>query len=180
MELIDILDSDGKPLGIVKPAVEVHQQGLWHKTAHVWIVNSEGEVLLQKRAADAEFYPLHWDVSSAGHISAGEKSSQAAQREVAEELGLGVRDDELEYIFSNKAEYIVKKRALIERVFHDVFLVLRDVDISTLHVQKEEVADVMLLHYQEFEYRFQEHSEQFVPREEEYTRLIVILKKRFE
>jgi hypothetical protein len=49
----------------------------------VWIMNSKGEVILQKRAPQKESYPNMWDISSAGsftnntkllgHISAGDE-----------------------------------------------------------------------------------------------------------
>ncbi|MCF0222751.1 MAG: NUDIX hydrolase, partial [Fibrobacter sp.] len=35
-EQIDILDSDGKPLGYSRGRSEVHAKGLWHRTVHIW------------------------------------------------------------------------------------------------------------------------------------------------
>ena len=48
MENIEILDEKGKQLGIVKTREEVHSKGFWHKVVHIWIINSEGNLLLQK------------------------------------------------------------------------------------------------------------------------------------
>jgi len=44
MELIDILDEQGNPTGQVKPQPDVHRDGDWHKTVHLWILNSSGKL----------------------------------------------------------------------------------------------------------------------------------------
>jgi isopentenyldiphosphate isomerase len=49
MALIDVLDENGNPTGDKKTKREIHEQGLWHISAHVWIYNSKGEILLQLR-----------------------------------------------------------------------------------------------------------------------------------
>ncbi|HEX7510823.1 MAG TPA: hypothetical protein VF335_05955, partial [Chitinivibrionales bacterium] len=48
-ELIDIVDQAGNPLGYSRPRDEVHKTGLWHKTVHIWVLNSKQQLLLQKR-----------------------------------------------------------------------------------------------------------------------------------
>ena len=53
MELLDIVDENGKPTGETVERKTAHSEGIRHRTAHVWIVrkSDEGaEVLLQKRA----------------------------------------------------------------------------------------------------------------------------------
>ena len=72
MELFDILDEEGNKTGIAKPKLEVNSQGLWHRVAHIWCVNSRGEILVQQRSARMENYPSMWDISVAGHIASGE------------------------------------------------------------------------------------------------------------
>eukprot|EP01119_Soliformovum_irregulare_P014431 TRINITY_DN3947_c0_g1_i2.p1 TRINITY_DN3947_c0_g1~~TRINITY_DN3947_c0_g1_i2.p1 ORF type:complete len:185 (+),score=48.17 TRINITY_DN3947_c0_g1_i2:17-571(+) len=73
-EYLDVLDENGKFTGISHPRSQVHREGLWHRVVHVWIVNSKGQVLLQQRTLNKESWPGMWDISSAGHISAGEGS----------------------------------------------------------------------------------------------------------
>ena len=87
-ELIDIVDKSGIPTGVSVPKSEIHSKGHLHNTAHIWLYNSEGEILLQQRAATKVICPLLWDVSVAGHIDAGETPEQGAIREAKEEIGI--------------------------------------------------------------------------------------------
>jgi 8-oxo-dGTP pyrophosphatase MutT (NUDIX family) len=64
-------------------------------SAHVLIVNASGEVLLRLRDDRADLpYPAQWDLLG-GAVEAGETITEAALREVKEEIGLEVRS--LEY-----------------------------------------------------------------------------------
>src|SRR3989344_1855395 len=94
MEYLDIYDEKGNSLGIKKPRKEVHDKGLWHKVVHVWIVNKMGELLIQKRSPLKDNYPDMWDVSCAGHVSAGDSDLASAQKEVGEELGLKTKPED--------------------------------------------------------------------------------------
>lgn len=97
-ELFDVLDKNGNKTGIQKTKKELHEQGLWHQAVHVWIFNSKGEMLLQKRAKDKDYWPDLWDISAAGHISAGETPEQAVIREIGEETGIKVSLSQLKKI----------------------------------------------------------------------------------
>lgn len=64
-------------------------------SAHVLFVNASGEVLLRLRDDRADLpYPGQWDLLG-GAVEAGETITEAALREVKEEIGLEVRS--LEY-----------------------------------------------------------------------------------
>jgi isopentenyldiphosphate isomerase len=108
LALINVLDENGIPTGEVKTKREIHEQGLWHNAAHVWIYNSHGEVLLQLRAKDKDSYPGLWDISVAGHTDSGETPIQSAVREMKEEIGLHLDFGKLEpdgvYIISQPIE----------------------------------------------------------------------------
>jgi isopentenyl-diphosphate Delta-isomerase len=86
-ELLDVLDSRGRLTGAVKSRGEVHRTGFWHRTVHIWIINGKKQLLLQKRSINKESYPGLWDISAAGHITAGDSIRNAAIRELKEELG---------------------------------------------------------------------------------------------
>ena len=66
--------------------------GELHGASHVWIWRQENdkpiEVLLQKR--NGTTWPDFWDVSTAGHIDAGESPLETASREGSEELGISL------------------------------------------------------------------------------------------
>lgn len=103
MEHIDIVDENNNLIGIKKEKEQAHKDGNFHRSVHIWIINNNNEILLQKRGTNQK-YPNKWDVSSAGHVKAGERIIEAAKREVNEELGLIVEEKELEFIGINKSE----------------------------------------------------------------------------
>jgi 16S rRNA (adenine1518-N6/adenine1519-N6)-dimethyltransferase len=58
------------------------------RAAVVFIMTSDGRVVLQLRSKSAHRYPSHWDCSAGGHVMTGETYAQAALRELEEELGI--------------------------------------------------------------------------------------------
>ena len=57
MEYLDILDKSGNKTGEKKPRKEVHSKGYWHKGVHIWIINSNRELLVQRRSSNKDVYP---------------------------------------------------------------------------------------------------------------------------
>lgn len=100
MEYLDIVDENGEPTGVIKERSKVHAEGDLHRTSHVWIVrdNDKGgwDVLLQKRSQNKDSFPGCYDISSAGHIPAGDDYIESALRELKEELGIDAKPEELE------------------------------------------------------------------------------------
>lgn len=69
---------------------EVHGNNLRHRAVHILIFDPAGRVYLQKRCREKDRYPLRWDSSTGGHVSAGEGYDEAAERELQEEIGIKV------------------------------------------------------------------------------------------
>src|SRR4051794_2243335 len=145
MEMIDVLTATGESTGAQKPKADIHRDGDWHVAAHVWIVTPDGRVLLQKRSTEKENWPGYWDVSAAGHLSAGETPAEAAVRETFEELGLRITPEELRRIGVIREECVLRDGAYIDKEVHEIFIVERDVDPSALTLQPGEVEDVQLV-----------------------------------
>jgi isopentenyl-diphosphate delta-isomerase len=145
LEFIDVLTPEGAPTGVTKTKAEVHRDGDWHRAAHVWIATPDGRVLLQRRSLRKENYPGLWDVSAAGHLSAGESAVACAVRETFEELGLSIDADELQFLATIRESCVLNEGTYIDNEIHDVFLVRRDVDLSSLVLQEDEVDEVMLV-----------------------------------
>lgn len=89
-----------RPLGQRKPRGEVHRDGDWHRSVHIWLVSAEPAappaLLMQRRSAHKDTFPNRWDVSAAGHVTAGDTSLETATKELHEELGLDMPADALE------------------------------------------------------------------------------------
>ncbi|MFQ9264942.1 MAG: NUDIX hydrolase [Clostridia bacterium] len=108
MEYIDIFDENNNPTGQIKEKEKAHEEGDFHRTAHVWIVNDKNELLLQKRSANKKSHPNCWDISGAGHIKAGESVIDGAIRELKEELEkwLKIKQKDYYYMMKNLKNYL--------------------------------------------------------------------------
>ena len=146
-EIFDIVDEKGQPVGGTVTRSKAHAQGIPHRTAHIWVVRENGErteVLLQKRALNKDSFPGRYDTSSAGHIQAGDEPLESAIRELAEELGIQVKPDELHFAGTFPIQY---EKEFHGKMFKDneiafVYVYNKKVDIDNLTIQKEELDSV--------------------------------------
>lgn len=90
-ELFDVVDEQDQVTGR-QVRREVHAQGLRHRAVHLLVVNTAGDIFLQKRSKTKDLFPGIWDSSAAGHVGAGEDYDGTALRELEEELGLKVAE----------------------------------------------------------------------------------------
>jgi isopentenyldiphosphate isomerase len=150
--------------GGIKTKAEVHRDGDWHVAAHIWIVAPDGRVLVQRRSTQKENWPGYWDVSAAGHVSAGETTIEAAIRETHEELGLRLAPEELERIGAAREQSVLRDGTYIDNEEHEIFVVQREVDLGELKLQEGEVDEVMLASLDRL-------PEPLVPHEVEYQLL---------
>jgi isopentenyldiphosphate isomerase len=179
MEYYDILDKEGKKIGVSKPKKEVHETGLWHRTVHVWCINSKKEILLQLRSTKKDKYPGMWDISAAGHISAGEDSITSCLRETEEELGINVSPDEFEFIGEIVDSSVVNNGTYIDNEFDDIYILKIDLDINQFHMQETEVDDLRWVSFTEFKEWVFEKKSDLVPHDKEYKLLINYLENKW-
>ncbi|PYX10721.1 MAG: hypothetical protein DMG88_01550 [Acidobacteria bacterium] len=85
--LIDAVDQNDVPTGVV-PRHEVFKQGVNFRVAHDLVFNSRGELLVQQLATTRTRHPGYWGSSVAAYLFAGESYRAAAERRLAEELGI--------------------------------------------------------------------------------------------
>lgn len=140
-ELLDIYDDAGRHLG-VKARPDVHRDGDWHRTFHLWICGRDagGEfVILQRRGDDREFFPGLLDVAVAGHLAAGEDVSHGV-REAEEELGLDIAFTALHRLGERLEVY--RADGVVNREREHVYLVRDDRPVAGYAYNAREVDGV--------------------------------------
>lgn len=176
MEYFDVLDEKGKKTGMIKPRNEVHRDGDWHRTIHVWIFNENGDILLQRRSQTKDSNPGKLDLSCGGHLSAGDDSITGAIRELKEELGIDVISSELKYITT------IQKRTKysdthINSEFADVYFLNTTKTINDLKFQEEEITEIMFVPYEKFKQMVKNKQPDLLLHSEEYEILFDICDK---
>lgn len=149
LEYFDVLDENGNKTRETKLRSEVHKDGDWHRTVHIWVLNRQGEVLLQRRCATKDSYPNMLDISCAGHLSAGDDSLTGAVREMKEELDVNVNPEELMYITTIKS-CSNASATFIDNEFNDMYLWITDKSINDMKYQEEEISELLFVPYERF------------------------------
>ena len=140
MELLDVLDDNGLKTGITKDKDEIYKTGEWFRSVHIWIVNDNNELLLQKRSLYKTTFPNLWAVSVSGHVMAGETSIQAVIREVKEELDIDINSNQCKYLFTIRRQNIFNN--CINRVYDDVYIVKLNIDVVNANIQRTELNEI--------------------------------------
>ena len=86
-EIFDVVDENNCVIKQL-PRSEVHRLSLRHRSVHLLVFNSKGELFLQKRSMKKDCSPGTWDSSVSGHLDSGEGYDECVIRESKEEIGL--------------------------------------------------------------------------------------------
>ena len=128
MEKRDLYDANKKLTGETIFKGEKTPEGRYIIVVLVFIQNSEGKFLIQKRSVRKN--GLY--ATTGGHPKSGEDSIHGIITEVKEEIGLDIKAEDLQLYFGGRSE--------TERVFWDDYYVKLDIDnIESLKLQEEEV-----------------------------------------
>ncbi len=164
LELLDLCDENGVYAGHVKERTMVHRDGDRHRTVHIWVVRKKADgridVLLQKRSRNKDSYPGCYDISSAGHIPAGEEYETAALRELREELGIEAGKEDLRFIGIHEGyiEDVFWGREFKDYEISAVYLYEKPVEISGLILQESEVEEAVFMDYEKAFEKMQDGS----------------------
>lgn len=147
MEWLDIVDETGAPTGEIIERQKAHEEGIRHRTSHVWILRMSGgrlQILLQKRSKEKDSYPGCYDISSAGHIPAGVDFIPSALRELKEELGCSVRAEQLIYCGQRQFTFrqVFHGKEFYDNQVSNVYALWLDREPGEFTLQKEEVSGV--------------------------------------
>lgn len=139
-EKFDVLNEFGEFTGAIATRDECHKKGLWHRAVYAFIIDNKGNILLQKRSANKKLWPNMWDVTVGGHVISGEFGRQALIRETKEELGIEIDDNDIKYLIGSTS--INKQGDIINKHYNECYLITKNINISEIKIQKEEVAEV--------------------------------------
>lgn len=157
MEKRDLYNENRELTGETVYKGEPIPEGKYIIVVLVYIQNSEGKFLIQKRSKikDGKY------ATTGGHVKSGETSEEGIMSEVREELGLELNPDDLVLYYGNHSAE--------QQVFWDDYYIKMDIDdLSKLKLQEEEVESVkwatademkqmmkdgefLINHYEEFE-----------------------------
>ena len=107
-EILPVVDESGRVTGSA-PRHEFHfnnEKKMLHPVVHLHFLSPSGELFLQDRPAHKKVQPEKWDTAVGGHVSFGENTEEALERETAEEIGLKPAGSRFlrKYIWETEAE----------------------------------------------------------------------------
>ena len=132
MEVFDLYTADRQKTDRTMVRGERTPEGYYRLVVHVCIFHPDGRMLIQQRQPFKQGWSNFWDVSVGGSAVAGDTSRSAAERETREELGLVLDLQEVRPSLTIHWEH----------GFDDFYLLTMPVDLSSLHLQEEEVQAV--------------------------------------
>lgn len=116
-EQVILVNESDAPVGIMEK-MEAHRKPVLHRAFSVFIFNSKGEMLLQKRAGHKYHSAGLWTNACCSHPRPGEEIGVAASRRLEEEMGFSTRLEKT-FDFIYKASF---GNGLHEYEFDHVFI----------------------------------------------------------
>ena len=145
-ELLDVYNINKEKTGKV---VERKQGTVLDKDEYIisvqcWIINSKGEILLTQRRLDKKDGGK-WEPTT-GLILSGENSIQGMKRELQEEIGVVISEEELIL-----AKEIIENRDDVN-FFRDTYVLKKDIELRDISFNDAEVIDAKYVTLFEFMY----------------------------
>lgn len=131
-ELWDVYDMYREKTGKLHPRGKRLADGEYHLTVHACIFDGQGRMLIQKRQPFKKGWSGLWDITVGGSVTAGENSQEGIMRELSEELGLTLD------LHRVRPHLTVQ----FDQGFDDMYLIKKEVDLSSLTLEYEEVEAV--------------------------------------
>ena len=110
-------------------------KGRYHRVVEAWIRTPDGRYILQKRSMNKKNYPGYWSCTACGSAIKGETPEEAMIREMQEEMGIRLREDEL-----------ILDRIITEFPAHYyIYRIEKELTESDITMDPEEVDDFIFL-----------------------------------
>jgi len=120
--------------------VVAHETGALHRAVSVFIFNTKGKLLLQKRASSKYHGSGLWTNTCCTHPREGETNLECANRRLKEEMGFDTAlEERFSFIYKNEVE-----NGLIENEFDHVFFGVYDGEVKPNPQEVEDCTFVSL------------------------------------
>jgi isopentenyldiphosphate isomerase len=136
-ELFFVVDENNNP----QPPLArkfIHGHGVWHRVSHIWILDGKGNVLCQQRAFNKETNPGMWEPFFGGHLSPDDSYLSGAVRELAEETGLILAEQEFKHVMT----YKMQRMDTLNYEFQAIYIVQWADQLNKLKMTDGEVVKV--------------------------------------
>ena len=150
--------------------------GQIYRTVSLILFNLSGDFLIQRRAFSKATFAGKWQNSAvAGHVRINESYLDAIHRETVEEIGLNLRYQdfiEVEKVFIHTKEN--------KRRFMQVFAAKTNFKIEELTIIHDEVAEIKMVDFKEFQKMIEENPEDFMNSPEVALRIVEKARAKIE
>lgn len=131
MEILDLYNARGERLGRTMDRADWNKgRDEFVKVVHVFLMNRQGEILIQQRAFTKKTWPGMWSILG-GFVMSREEPEEAVLRETAEEYGVDISG------YPRRMVYRLVQRS--RGVIMEYWMVLADIALSEVICQPEEV-----------------------------------------
>lgn len=116
-DYVILVDENDREIGTCEK-LQAHIEGKLHRAISVFIFNTQGEMLIHKRAKNKYHSPSLWTNATCSHPKPGETALDAAHRRLQEEMGFTC-----DLTFHSNIKYnLPLKNGLTEHEFDHIFV----------------------------------------------------------
>lgn len=152
-EKVVLVNEKDEILGLMEK-LQAHENGILHRAFSVFLFNSKGEMLLQKRAAQKYHSPNQWTNACCSHPRINETYAEAAKRRLNEELGINCE-------ISEKFHFIYKADVGQNLWEHELDHVFTGFYEGNFNLDLEEVSEVKYVSMEELDQEMKQNPEYF-------------------
>jgi len=118
---------------------KAHIEGIYHEVIHLWLINDNGEVLLQYRSANKSQYANCYHATVAGHIEYGDSIINTVIKEAKEEINFDINKSKLIKLFIEAESLIVPETGKHDNEYRHIFAYKINKNFKLNNLQVSEV-----------------------------------------
>lgn len=152
-ERFDLCTRDGAPLGVSKARRDVHRDGDWHRSLHIWVALRDGSgvagaarspcLLFQRRSPAKDTWPGALDVAVTGHLRAGEAILDGL-REAHEEIGLEIKPEDVVHL-GRRRRADEHQAGVRDRELQEIFATVTSLPLAAFTPDPDEVTALVTI-----------------------------------